>query len=106
MTKKEALIAVVSLPDLSDFELQKALIDNDVADGEYSKADGKSIDMAAIDILQNRIKVASESEGSFSISFNIEGAKAQVLALARKHGLTDLVASLTGQPVITSKELW
>lgn len=107
MTKKDALNAVVSLPDVSDMELEKALLDNDVTDGDYTKSDEKAIDMAAIDILTNRWNIASQTEGGLSISYSVDGLKAKLLALANKHGLTDLIAQFSGQPrIIDVTDKW
>jgi hypothetical protein len=104
MTNKEALIAVlrVNIPDNS---LVKALLDNDVSDsGTYTKTDEQSIDLCAIDLLAGLLSEADVSEGGYSIKNDRAAVLKQILFLARKHNVTDIIQQYS--PTITSKAVW
>lgn len=104
MTNKEALIAVlrVNIPDNS---LVKALLDNDVTDSEtYTKTKEKSIDLCAIDLLAGLLSEPDVSEGGYSIKYDRAAVQKQLLFLAKKHNVTDIIQQYS--PTITSKAVW
>lgn len=106
MLKKEAFKKVIQV-DVDDSTLDLALLEAGI-DGtlEAIQGDLKSLELAAIPLLQSLMIIASESEGGYSVSYSLEGIKIRLLFLAKKHGLTGLIATLGGQPKITTKRLW
>lgn len=86
MTIKQALIAVVSIPSVSDLLIDKALLDNDLTgSATYAKSNALSVDLAAISVLFGALQTSSVSEGGFSLSINYEAAKQNLISLAGRN---------------------
>ncbi len=104
MTNKEALIAVlrVSVPDNT---LEKALADQEVtAAGTYAKANAKSIDLCAIDVLTGLLSEPDISEGGYSIKYERDAVQQHLVILARKHNITEVLSQF--KPSVNSKPVW
>jgi len=108
MTVKEALFSVIEIKfNLSDGEVNKALIDRDLnGDDMYSKEQSVRIDLAAVDVLLTLFGLSSFSEGDMSISYDREGLKARLLFLAKKHGLTSVLDAIDPKPKVSGVRRW
>lgn len=101
MTNKEAIIASLQITGYSDSAIEKALLDSGLNGGDsYETINAKSIDLAAIDVLQGMLSVSSVSEGGYSVSYSTAGIKARLEYLSAKNGLLGAV------PTVTSKSVW
>lgn len=86
MTIKQALIATISIPGIDGNLVDKALVDNDLTgDSTYTKSDKSKVEVAAISALLSALHLASLSEGGFSVSFNFEAAKENLVRLANEN---------------------
>lgn len=84
MTNKEALESVVQV-SVSDKTLEKAMIDNGINGAEtYASSSSKSIDLAAIDVLNWVLATPDVSEGGYSVKYDRNAIRARVEALSAK----------------------
>lgn len=104
MTNKEALIAVlrVNVPDNS---LVKALLDHDVTDSStYTKDNAKDIDLCAIDVLAGLLAEPDVTEGGYSINYDRAAVEKQLIFLAKKHNVTEILDRL--KPTVKCIQVW
>jgi hypothetical protein len=100
MTNKEAVIATIQITGFPDAGVNKALLDAGIDETvNYSVGNKKIIDLAAIEVLQGMLAVASVSEGSYSISYSIAGVQARISYLSGLHGIST-------QPKVRAVKLW
>lgn len=102
MTNKEAFKAEIAI-DVSDKMLDYHLAIAGINGmAIFSVSDKSGLQIASLPLLQSLLSISSESEGGLSISYNIEGIKARIKALALKYNL----ATFLTQPAIRSKSVW
>lgn len=110
MTNKEALIAVLQGLTVPDLSIEKALADQGVSGAAtYASEGGKSIDLAAVEILKAGYTDPDISEGGYSISHPdfLRKIEARLLGLAKKHGLQDIIDQfVTPGPKVTGVRPW
>lgn len=107
MTKKVAFASVLQVSGIDANTIEMALLEAGInQDANFSKGDLKELELAAIPVLQSMMSTSSQSEGSFSISFDREGIKQRLLFLAHKHNLTDVISSVSGSPKIRAINMW
>jgi hypothetical protein len=87
MINKEALVAVVQV-SVSDITLEKALLDQDVLPTvDYASANARSIDLAAICVLEGLISTADVSEGGFTVRYDRAAIERRIESLKYKTGI-------------------
>lgn len=101
MNNKEALQAAIEPYEASELSLTKALEDAGLDEGA-NYTDEKSVDIAAINILQKMLSLAGEEEGGFGKSYSVDGVKRLLLILCGKHGIA--VPGIGG--TIKALDLW
>lgn len=107
MTIKEAVLSVIQIKDVSDAELEKALIDRELdGNSEYKKENADNVDLVAVDMLVTLLGLSSVKEGDMSVSWNTEGIKTRLLFLAKKHNLHEILDLIDPKPTIEAVRLW
>ena len=103
--KLETFIRIVEVLDVSaDVLIRDSVASaSHVADDELCKklsqlTPGQK--KAAIDILKQLIVLASESNGGYSIRYNVEELRRRIHDLAKDNGLTDIADEFNLQPTV------
>ena len=74
--------------------IEKALLDRGLnLSDDYEAASKSAIAAVSIEILTGFLALASESEGDFSQSFNIEGLKMKIDSISKANGLSSPLAT-------------
>lgn len=102
MTIKEAVIATLQITGYADGAIEKALLDSGLnGEDTYTATMKQSIGLAAIEVLQGMLSLASVSEGGYSISYSVAGIKLRLDYLNGIYGeVTDDV------PTVKSPSVW
>jgi len=104
VTNKEAVIATIRI-DVPDNSIEKALIDRDVTGGStYTKSDAQNIALVSIDLLEGLLSQPDVSEGGFSVKYDRAAVQKQIVALAKKYDITEVIDRY--KPTITSQDRW
>ncbi len=86
MTNLEAVKADIAPYTADKAVIEKALIDNSIyADDDYK--DRRAIANVSIQVLTSFLALKSESEGSFSQSYSIEGLQSRINQIAQQAGI-------------------
>lgn len=88
MTNLEAVKADISPYTVDSSAIEKVLIDLDITSGTvYTNSLKSDIAKASVKVLTGLLALASESEGGFSTSFNIEGLRTKIASIAKENGI-------------------
>lgn len=102
MTNAEAISALLYPYDVDTTLIEKACIDEGIsAQGVYDKDAGGSIAKAAIAVLKQLLVLVSESNGGYSLSYNIEGLKERIYSLSKQYGYTEIAEEYITKSRIT-----
>jgi hypothetical protein len=107
MTVKEALQGALDGLSFSDIALEKALLDQELIPADtYASANGKRIDLAAVELLLMACTQPDVQEGGYGLSHPdfLRKVQARLLYLARKHNLQPLLEQF--RPKVTGKSPW
>lgn len=89
MTNLEAIKATIEPFTVGSNAIEKTLIDLDMsAHSVYTSANKQAIAKASISVLQGCLALASESQGGFSQSYNIEGLKLKIESISKENGIS------------------
>lgn len=101
MTNFEAISARLYPYNVDDDLIKIACIDAELSvDEEYVMNQRTLIAKAAIDVLKQLIVLASESNGGYSLGYNVEELRRRIYALAKDNGLTDIAEEFNAMPTI------
>lgn len=102
MTNAEAVIAVAGV-SVDALLIEKALIDlNMTSTGWYDVLDGKTIDLAAIEVLKGIIAMADITEGGYSIKYDRSAILKRITALGIKNGIAEYLTV----PKVRAVNVW
>lgn len=71
-----------------------------IPDDEYSAAAKKSVAKATIDVLKQLVVLASESNGGFSLGYNVAELRSRIHALAKENGFADIAEEFNPRPKV------
>lgn len=109
MTNTEALESVLDGLSFSDNALEKALLDQSItALDPYTVSNGKSIDLAAVELLLVSYTKADFQEGGMQLSHPdfLRKIRERLLYLATKHNLQPILEQLNPKPKVTGRSPW
>lgn len=102
MTNFEAISAEIYPYDVDENLLSKVCIDNEVEkDGEYSLSQKIGVAKAAIYVLRKLIVLASESNGGYALSYDVDELRKRIFSLAHEYGLSDIAEEFDSRSKIT-----
>lgn len=102
MTNADAITALLYPYDVETTLIEKVCIDEGISSqGEYDKIAGGNIAKATIAVLQQLMVLASESNGGYSLSYNIEGLKERIYLLAKQYEYTEIAEEYITKSRIT-----
>ena len=107
LTKLNALLGEIEPYTPSGATLRKALMDAGVedADAPYSKADKRTIAIAAVAVLKKLIVLSSDSLGKSSQGYNVDKLEKRIKALCEENDLP--VDDSLGVPTVEDgSKLW
>ncbi len=105
MTIIEALISDCFPYTVPNGLLEKCLIDADLeAVADYENSLEKPIAIASVQALSKLLSLASENEGGFSQSYNVEALQKRIESICNKHGIDASV--YVKQPTINRLDVW
>ncbi|MBO5217528.1 MAG: hypothetical protein J6B41_07285 [Alistipes sp.] len=91
MRVSDAITAQLYPYEVDMLLIEKACIDNEMTAAEEYFADMKQgVAKATITVLRHLIVLQSESNGGYSLSYDIEALKERIYNLAKDNGLTDI----------------
>lgn len=101
MTNYEAISARLYPYDVDDALIHISCMDAGLSPtDEYSVTAKKSVAKATIDVLKQLVVLASESNGGFSLGYNIAELRSRIHALAKENGLADIAAEFNPRPKV------
>lgn len=101
MTNFDAISARLYPYNVDDSLVAIACLDAGLGtDDEYGAASKPLVVRAAIDILKQLIVLSSESNGGYSLGYNVEELRRRIHALAKDNGLTDVADEFNPIPTI------
>lgn len=102
MTNYEAISARLYPYDVDDNLIAVACLDAGLErDSEYTVSARKAVAMAAIDVLRQLVVLTSESNGGYSLGYDVDGLRRRIHALAKDNGLADIAEEFNPQPTVT-----
>ena len=102
MTNYEAISARLYPYNVDDNLIAVACVDAGlVQDGEYSAEAKKPVSKAAIDVLRQLVVLTSESNGGYSLGYDVDGLRRRIHALAKENGFADIAEEFNPQPTVT-----
>lgn len=91
MRVSDAITAQLYPYEVDMLLIEKACVDNEMTPAEEYYVEMKqSVAKTAIAILRNLIVLQSESNGGYSLSYNVEALKERIYRLAKDNGLADI----------------
>lgn len=107
MTISEAVTALLYPYEVDINLVHLACIDNEMVPEELYDVDMKgSVAKATIAILRNLITLQSESNGGYSLSYNIDGVRERISQIARDNGLKDVAEEYSKSRIIDRTDSW
>lgn len=101
MTNFEAISARLYPYNVDDNLIAIACLDAGLGtDDEYDAANKLLVVRAAIDILKQLIVLSSESNGGYSLGYNVEELRRRIHALAKDNSLTDIADEFNAAPTV------
>ena len=102
MTNYEAISARLYPYDVDDNLIAVACMDAGLGqEDEYSAEAKKPVSKAAIDVLRQLVVLTSESNGGYSLGYDVDGLRRRIHALAKENGFADIAEEFNPQPTVT-----
>lgn len=102
MTNYEAISAKLYPYSVDDHLIEVSCIDNGLGcDGAYSPDQKTEVARTVISILRNLIALSGESNGGYSLSYDVDGLKARICQIAKENGFADIADEFNPKPQIT-----
>lgn len=108
MTILEAINSSLYPYAVDESLLAKLCIDSDIdSEDEYVASDREKVARVVIHALQNLVSLVSESNGGYSLSYDVDKIQERICSIARFNGLQDIVQEYDTRSSLTDKtDLW
>jgi hypothetical protein len=101
MTNYDAISARLYPYNVDDNLIAVACVDAGlVQEGEYSAEAKKNVAKAAIDVLRQLIVLASESNGGYSLVYDVNELRRRIHAIAKDNGFADIAEEFNARPTV------
>lgn len=101
MTNYDAISARLYPYNVDDNLIAVACVDAGlVQEDEYSAEAKKNVAKAAIDVLRQLIVLASESNGGYSLVYDVNELRRRIHAIAKDNGFADIAEEFNARPTV------
>lgn len=101
MTNYEAISAKLYPYNVDDGLIQVSCMDAGLTPtDEYFVVEKKSIAKATIDVLKQLVVLSSESNGGYSLGYNVDELRRRIHEVAKDNGFADIAEEFNSKPTV------
>ena len=101
MTNYDAISARLYPYNVDDNLIAVACVDAGLGqEDEYSAKDKKPVAKAAIDVLRQLIVLTSESNGGYSLGYDVNELRRRIHDIAKDNGFADIAEEFNARPTV------
>lgn len=101
MTNYEAISARLYPYNVDDGLIYVSCIDAGISPtNEYCSAARKSVAKASIDVLRQLVVLTSESNGGYSLGYDVNELRRRIHAIAKDNGFADIAEEFNERPTV------